>query len=240
MIDDREEENFIDTTSQIVYTKFTYGFHHSYPAIIARGLGYNEIHNHAIPGGSTDAMVRIFGGMSDTIRPEQDIVIACWTGGDRTEYYDQEEDLWIQLSVGSKGFLRTRKSTIALQGSFFEDSHVNETYISKRKQWVLDSSAESCNRRLITNVIGLNEQAQMLGIKVMNLVSFYCPDCSLRDRNISRFWWPVGFDSKSTFLSYIQDLGHKKDATGHFLEAAHRDYAETVLNKITMENMQQS
>ncbi len=67
---------------------------HCYPAQIAQALGYMPI-NRSISGGSNDAMFRLF--LEETLTPN-DIVIACWTGVNRSEVYDET---WLQLCPGA-------------------------------------------------------------------------------------------------------------------------------------------
>ena len=68
----------------------------SYPVLLAKMLGYTPL-NHAISGGSNDAMFRI---CTQQIH-KADIIIACWTGWDRTELWHPEHDSWFNLNYSN-------------------------------------------------------------------------------------------------------------------------------------------
>ena len=70
-------------------------YDHSYPALIAKALGY-KIKNLSIPGGSNDAIFRLF----EEHRQAADLVIACWSGYNRTEIWDSQINKWQSLAPG--------------------------------------------------------------------------------------------------------------------------------------------
>jgi len=67
--------------------------YHSYPAVIAQDLGY-AVNNLSIPGGSNDAMFRIY----EEQKTQPDLIIACWTGFNRTEIWNDNQ--WQALAPG--------------------------------------------------------------------------------------------------------------------------------------------
>ena len=86
-----------------------YGAKNSYPVKLAELLGYTP-HNHAISGGSNDAMFRIFLEQADNF----DLVIACWTGKDRGELFHTDHKYWIPINVGnSDSFTKTPNDSSA-------------------------------------------------------------------------------------------------------------------------------
>ena len=60
----------------------------SYPVKIAKQLGYAP-KNYAISGGSNDAMFRIYQEQCSGL-DSSDIVIACWSGYNRTEIWNDK------------------------------------------------------------------------------------------------------------------------------------------------------
>lgn len=222
-----------------VYDKTTYGYHHSYAAIVGRELGYIDIHNHSIPGGSTDAMLRIFREIVDTIDPDRDLVIACWTGGDRSEYWEPDHEIWVQLTANKTGFRLLRPSIIALQGLPVGDNVVTERFQQQQRKWVLESSFDSAMRRLETNMLAMNQLARDREIRLMNLCSFtigHFPEITIKGHwpdysQVGDYWWPIG--TWTSFLEFCKKRGFKPDMWGHHDEPAHRAFADMILDKIS-------
>jgi len=119
----------------------------SFPAQIARRQGYN-VNNLAIPGGSNDAMFRIFNEYTSSV----DLVIAVWSGPTRTEiFYD---DKWPQFCGGGL-------------------NHITELdeYV---RQWVLFQANEQWGIVNKTkNIIALNALAQARNVPVINIDAFW-------------------------------------------------------------------
>ena len=222
-----------------VYDRLTYGYHHSYPAIISKQLGYQDIHNHSILGGGTYAMVRVFRQVIDTVDPVEDLVIACWTGGDRTEYWDEEHGLWIQLSAHKTGFHLLRDSPIALQGLHQPEHIVTSRFQEEHRKWVMESSYQSAQERLERNMRVMNEIAQDHNLRVMNICSFtmgWFPEVDYRGcwpdySTVQQYWWPTG--TRISFLEYSKKKGFKADEWGHFKQDAHESFAGFVLDCIS-------
>lgn len=217
-----------EKTRKRFYDRKTYGYHHSYPVKIGHGWGYHEPHNHAVVSGSTDAMLRIFKEIASSIS-DQDIVMACWTNGSRSEYYDTDRQSWIPLMVRQQvNFPVFEKSTIALQG-VPDDLLTSPKYEAIYRDWVLSFDHDSSRKRLITNINLLNQLASERGITVCNIFSF-CHD-RLQDHDheeIARWWWPIGTtESLETFADtrgYVSIDGH-----GHYDESVHTAFAGWVL-----------
>ena len=200
---------------------------HSYPALIARDLGY-EIHNHAIPGGSNDAIFRILSSMSQDITRD-DAVIFCWTGPDRCEFFSEEANQWLQFAVGRSKFHKTIAHPIALQGQFVgsiipEESTWQQFFQLWQKICLGQRSANSYANRT-RNVIAANSLATSLSNTVINLTSFatYCEE----DWPLVRSWhWPM---QRQDFCSWAMALHSPRTENGHFDHATHRAYADIVL-----------
>jgi hypothetical protein len=119
----------------------------SFAAQIASRQGYN-VNNLAIPGGSNDAMFRIFEECTLSV----DLVIAVWSGITRTEIFYNNK--WPQICVGGPNKI----------------AELDE-YI---RQWALFQANEQWGRvNKIKNVIALNALAQARNIPVINIDAFW-------------------------------------------------------------------
>jgi hypothetical protein len=79
-----------------------YGRANSYPVLLAERMGYT-VTNLSIPGGSNDAVFRIFQEQCNAYH----VVIACWTGIDRVELWDAK--------LNTMGSIRGHTTTWALE-----------------------------------------------------------------------------------------------------------------------------
>ena len=175
-----------------------YGRIHCYPAQIAQALGYNPI-NRGISGGSNDAMFRLFS--EETLTPN-DIVIACWTGVNRSEIYDGR---WIALAPG------------------VVPDQVNADYF---KHWLLYSANNEVGMLNKTkNILALNATAQSQGIPVINIDSFWPVPRFVWPISVN---WPVATD----FMSWCQQQDFPHTNWGHFFKPAHDLFAQHVLQNI--------
>ena len=129
------------------FYKFDHGVTRSFPVKIAQALGFDQIENFSIPGGSNDAMLRIF---LDNKLDSTDLVISCWTGVNRTEIYDNE---WIHIAPGKEEVQNQHK----------------EFY----RQWVSYSSDQAGRLNKIKNIVTLNALAAQQSIRVINIDSFW-------------------------------------------------------------------
>ena len=175
-----------------------YGRIHCSPEQIAQALGYNTI-NLGISGGSNDAMFRQF--TEQTLTPN-DIVIACWTGVNRSEIYDSQ---WIAMAPG------------------IAPNKVNADYF---KHWLLYSANTNVGMLNKTkNILALNSLAHAQGIRVININSFW-PVPNITWPNIVE--WPVDLD----FMAWCQQHNFSHTEKVHFFKSAHDSYAEHVLQNI--------
>ena len=179
------------------------GWKNSYPCLIAKQMGY-AINNKAIPGGSNDAMFRIFESEFDNLDAD-DIVIACWTGYTRTELWDEDKSRWIAVNLSTK------------TTSPFDE------YI---KEWIKFHTDDQFGRlNKIKNVLALNQLAQSKKIQVINIDSFW-PVCD--------FDWPSNIYRPVTDNLWDWALEQKfaKTPGGHFDFDVHKAFAARVLGEM--------
>ena len=174
----------------------------SYATRIAQKLGYNP-DQQAEPGTSNDRMFRIWESQS-RILDAQDLVIACWTGYNRSETYDEINGIWIPL--GKEFGLLTEY----------------------QRQWIVNNSADAVGRlNKIKNILALNSMAQHMGIPVININSFWpVPYQSWPDY----CRWPVPVD----FLTWGNQNGYDKTEGYHFLLDAHENFAQYVVDAMQL------
>ena len=189
-----------DNFDQVKNYELTY----CYPAQIAKALGYDTI-NRGISGGSNDSMYRLF--LEETLTPN-DIVIACWTGVNRSEIYDEK---WLQLCPGAT-----------------MPKKINSAYF---KHWLLYSgNTEVGMLNKSKNIIALNALAHAQGIRVINIDSFwpvsFCTSVNFSWPDIAS--WPVNID----FMSWCQQHNFSHTETVHFFKPAHDSFAEHVLENL--------
>ena len=215
--------------------RWRYGAENSYPVLIAQALGYTP-KNHAISGGSNDAMFRIFDSQfnhSDqtdsytTSLTQDDIVIACWTGLDRTEIWHGPDQLWVPLCPGGGRVLVREHDPVILEGRCIpKPVRDEELYQNYRQQWIaLAVDTVSARLNKIKNILALNAQAQAHGIRVININSF-APVSNFKWPDTAV--WPVDVD----FFSWAADSGYAKTTAGHYYLPAHRAYADLILAEL--------
>lgn len=176
-----------------------YGRIHCYPVQIAQALGYMPI-NRGISGGSNDAMFRLF--LEETLTPN-DIVIACWTGVNRSEVYDET---WLQLCPGAA-----------------VPKEIAPDYF---KHWLLYSANTEVGMLNKTkNILALNALARAQCIPVINIDSFW-PVPNIEWPSVVE--WPASMD----FMAWCQQHNFPHTAWGHFFKPAHDSFAQHVLENI--------
>ena len=181
-----------------------YGRLHSYPVQIAQALGYNPI-NRGISGGSNDAMFRLF--LEETLTPD-DIVIACWTGVNRSELYHKT---WLKLCPGAN-----------------VPTEITSSYF---KHWILYSGNTQVGMLNKTkNILALNSVAHAQGIRVINTDSFWPVSFSTGTNFVwpDTVEWPVAID----FMTWCQQHNFPHTEGVHFFKPAHDSYADHVLQNI--------
>jgi hypothetical protein len=203
------------------YTVF--GWTHSYPVLIAGQLGYTP-ENWAIPGGSNDAIFRIFieqlPGLAD-----QDIVIACWTGPSRTEIWHELDQRWLGFTLGTQHFNSTVPSQHARSGQPAGGNiSLAQEYLNYQTQWGrFHCNPHSDELNKIKNIQALNAIAQANGIRVINIDSF------APAKDFSNITWAVD----QSFRDWAIENHYPRTEWGHFFLPAHQAYADLVVSRLT-------
>ena len=185
-----------------------YGRANSYPVLLAERMGYTA-HNHAIPGGSNDAVFRIFQEHID----EYDVVIACWTGIDRTELWHPASHTWLPMAHG-----------VVL------GAHSSTNLQEYGRQWAVHEGTQQRGHLNKTkNILALNALAQSKNIQVININSFQPVDWPDPMQWPVTMFWPV---LDITFCVWAQEQKFSHTENGHFDRDAHSAFADYVLRNI--------
>ena len=210
------------STSRIWYD---FGPNHSYPVLIAQGLGYTA-ENRSIAGGSNDAVFRIFTEQLASLT-SADIVILCWTGTNRSEIWHESEHIWLQLNPGRHGFNTVMKDDYILtaidSGRPVQDHSV---YVEYQQQWnLLNTGIELGRLNKIKNILAVNTLAAAAGVRAINIDSF---------APVADFVWPssVKWAVDQNFMDWARLNRYPCAAGGHYYLAAHRAYADLILAEI--------
>ena len=124
------------------------GIKYSFPCLLAKYLGYNNIFNYSVPGGSNDAIFRILFQKIDQIS-EKDIVIVCWTGLNRTEIFNSTTQSW----------------------QIINQSLANNNY---SKAWLINHGEDNFGRlNKIKNILAFNSLTKKKNVKTINIDSFW-------------------------------------------------------------------
>ena len=200
-----------------------YGADNSYPVQIAQQLGYTAL-NHAIAGGSNDAMYRIFSEQLDRLS-SADTVIACWTGANRGEVFYEHENRWLPVSPGDPHVNQIEPNSTMLQGKCIlpRIKHYTE-FENYERQWTLYQSNQGYHNK-IKNILALNMLAQAQSIPVINIDSFW-PVSYLWPATIN--WAVPDWD----FTKFCDVKLFPKTTRGHYFRPAHEAFAKYVLTNL--------
>lgn len=203
---------------------------HSYPALIARDLGY-EVHNHAIPGGSNDAIFRILIDIHQSIT-DQDLIIFCWIGAGRVEIWNEQHQQWLQFSVGQPAFKIGESHPVALQGRAtsvdITDHGGWQRYHRDWQQRWLGIEDRNEKAQEYRNILAAHALAETRTSRIINIRSFAGHEHAYRSTT-DHFYWPIGYEE---FWTWCNDRAFDRTAWGHFGLDAHRAFAEYVLINI--------
>jgi hypothetical protein len=199
-----------------------FGWQNSFPVLIAKQLGYQPF-NYAISGGSNDAIFRIFNEQIDQLTT-QDIVIACWTGIDRTEIWHELDHFWLPFSRGQHSFHPIIKNEYALSGQNVAGQiSLESEYQAYREQWSrYQVNLTSSKLNKLKNILALNSIAQHRSITVFNLNSFYpieCPDHII---------WAID----ESFCDWADRNNCLRTDWGHYFSDTHQKFADLVVSNI--------
>ena len=194
-----------------------FGYLNSYPVLVAQQLGYIPL-NYAISGGSNDAIFRIFCEQVEHLT-SADIVIACWTGIDRTEIWHELDQQWLQLSIGQQNWNPIKSSTYALSGeSYGGEILCLEEYKQYCRQWSkyhVNSNSSKLNK--LKNITALNALTQARSISVINVDSFYSVKNNVK--------WAIN----ETFTGWAGRNNFPKTDWGHYFLDTHQRFADLVV-----------
>ena len=150
----------------------------SYPMHLARLLGYKPT-NMAITGGSNDAIFRL----AEEHHNSYDIIIACWTGCNRTEVWDGHS--WQAIAPGGQPI----------------------TAESYRQQWLIHGTDDTTGRlNKLKNILALNA----LCPNVINIDSFWPVPCAVSRAVPESFWdWCCNQNYARTEFGHFELAAHK-------------------------------
>jgi len=209
-----------------------YETHNSYPALIAQQLGYG-IQNHAIAGGSNDTMFRIFCEHVNHMQ-STDLVIACWTGPNRTELYYEKHHRWLPMPAGETITNCVEPNDWVLQGlPMLETISDHRDYEHYGQQWLVYQGHElQGHHNKVKNVLALNSLAQSRSVPVINVDSFW-PTRSRDPRKnmLGHIKWAA---ADTDFWSFCQNLNFPHTDWGHFFQPAHQAFADHVLSTVDL------
>jgi hypothetical protein len=209
-----------------------YETHNSYPALIAQQLGYG-IQNHAIAGGSNDAMFRIFCEHVNHMR-STDLVIACWTGPNRTELYYEKHHSWLPMPAGETITNCVEPNAWALEGiPRLETIPDHRYYEHYGQQWLIYQDNElSGHHNKVKNILALNSMAHSRSVPVINVDSFW-PTRSRDPRKnlLSHVKWAA---ADTDFWQFAKQHNFSHTPWGHYFQPAHRAFADHVLSTIDL------
>jgi len=207
-----------------------YGATNSYPVLLADMLGYQP-HNHAVSGGSNDAMFRIYTEQEQ----HYELIIACWTGMDRGEYFHPTHQQWITINYGQGDSLLRVPNDVLKQGTevpqVIEDKQMYEDY---GKQWLaIEGNEQRGSNNRMKNILALNLLARSRGSKVINLDSFQ----GQHERRGDSFRWPKEVyrplnGPTNEFINFCIKRNYPSEPRGHYFRDAHLDYAKYIKHKL--------
>jgi hypothetical protein len=188
-----------------IFTRSAETRYHSYPSILAQKLGYT-VNNLSISGGSNDAMFRIYEEQQSTL-DSSDIVIACWSGYNRTEIWNNAKKDWQAIAPG--------KTDIS-----------SKEYLNYQQQWIIYHTDDRIGRlNKIKNIIALNSLAMQQNIQVINIDSFW---------PVTDIVWPssMHWPLDNNFWDWCNTNNYPRTKWGHFFEPAHQAFAEVIVESI--------
>tara|TARA_R110002060_G_scaffold18553_1_gene25502 strand:- start:537 stop:1253 length:717 start_codon:yes stop_codon:yes gene_type:complete len=207
-----------------------YGARNSYPMLLAEMIGYTP-HNHAISGGSNDAMFRIFTEQEH----HYDLIIACWTGKDRGEFYHTEHKQWLPINYGEGESLIRKCNTVLKQGvNVSTKVKDNDLYENYGKQWLaIEGNLQRGINNKLKNILALNVYAQSKGTKVINIDSFD----GIHEKRIRPFAYPKTVYRPlngpiNEFVGYCTRKDYPSEPRGHFFRPAHLSYATLIKDRL--------
>jgi hypothetical protein len=204
----------------------SFGYLNSYPVLIARQLGYIPL-NYAVSGGSNDAIFRIFCEQLEYLTSD-DIIVACWTGIDRTEIWHELDQHWLPLSIGQQHFNPIKSSIYALSGeNCGGEISCQDDYIWYCQQWSkyhVNSKSSKLNK--LKNITTLNNLAEARSITVINIDSFYPINNNISRSRPCQNKWAID----EAFTGWAVRNNCPKTDWGHYFLDTHQRFADLVVS----------
>lgn len=213
-----------DSLKPVADPQENFGALNSYPVQIARAMGFTP-HNHAIGGGSNDAVFRIWQAQCDQLQ-QSDIVIVCWTGRHRSEVWHERNEIWIQISPGTESHLQRSRDWLFLEGRCISQTVTGlASYLDYTKSWqIFANDVISAKNNKIKNISALNALAAQRGIRVVNFDSFDPID----HPGVTGFEWPAAVN----FIDFAKKHGFRHTHWGHYFLDAHTAYADLAMETL--------
>jgi hypothetical protein len=159
---------------------------------------------------------------------DNDIVIACWTGGNRSEVFYEKENRWLSISHGDTHTLQIQPDPVLLQGRPIPVKiRQHQQFEDYGKQWlVYEGHDQRGQLNKIKNILALNMLAQSQQIPVINIDSFWPILDYVWPSSIN---WPV---QDKDFMTFCGEQKFPRTDWGHFFLPAHSAFADYVLKNI--------
>ena len=206
----------------------TYGATNSFPVLIANNLGCTTTLNHAISGGSNDAMFRIWEQEKNNLN-SQDTVIACWTDEYRTEVFHDKLKCWLPMRQGEVHTWESIYDPVTLQGIQVNieipDKNLYVEFAKMKTTFESNKIAARTNK--IKNILALNLSAQARQIKVINIDSFTYDQLGIQ-KDITNITWA----STESFYTFCEARKYPKTPYNHYFTPAHREFANHCLQQL--------
>lgn len=192
---------------------------------LAVKLGYDPI-NRAYGGGSNDRMFRTYWEYRQNLS-SNDIIIAVWTGNDRSEFYSNTHQRW--LAINLDGVTRYQVGSC----EYYGERHLGGAKIPHEPEFDLINQTRVYMQtdqlgymNKLRNVLSLNADARHRGIRVLNIEAFM----SLGERMSVPDWiyYPIGTES---FCNWARANQRPHTDWGHFFRDTHEDFAELIFQQ---------
>jgi len=195
-----------------------FGLANSFAAQLANKLGYESV-NLGFPGASNDYIFRqLFELYRNNKIAKDDIVFLNWTGAERIELYDEQQNKWLNFSIG-----------MSLTQAEHHDVH--REFYKLYVKLLCDAPGQRAELNKVKNVMAANAFAEQNNIKVINHSSFQTAPHLGLEKNYK--WMRPG----STYMDWAETTTYKKSAWYHYELGAHTEYADILYQDIKQRNL---
>ena len=195
-----------------------FGLANSFAAQLTTKLGYESV-NLGFPGASNDYIFRqLFELVNNKTITPKDVVFLHWTGDERIELYDEQQNKWINFSIG-----------MSLQMAEHHDVHRN--FYDLYLKLLCDAEGKRAGLNKAKNVMAANAFAEQNNITVINHTSFQVAPHLGLEKN---YKW---MRPNSSYMIWAGTTTYKKSDWYHYELAAHTEYAEILYQDIKKRNL---